>query len=221
MLKPDRFLATNATPHQLTRLVYSVQDDQVAGGPGWFNSEHYDVEVKMDQSVLDAQQKLSQEQQIVEQKRMLQGLLADRFKLTLHRETRNLPVYALVLAQDGPKLHEATPGDTYANGVKRRDNGLPQGMGLYGPREGQLVGQGVPLSFLMGWLSEAVGDRIIVDKTGLTGKYDFTLQWTPSPEPSGPSKLSAIQKQLGLKLEPQTVPMEVLVIDHSEKPSEN
>jgi bla regulator protein blaR1 len=231
-LKPGRFLATNATLPQLMRSVYDVQDDQISGGPNWLNSENYDVEVKMDKSVVDELQKLSPDQQFLEQKRMLQAVLADRFKMTLRRETRELPVYALVLAQNGPQLHEAKPGDTYPNGLKRQD-GLAQGAGLWSPGKGQLVGQGVSLTRLVGQLSRQLGGRIVVDKTSLMSKYDFTLQWTPaessqqgpdhtpSPESSGPSIFTALQEQLGLKLEPQTAPVEVLVIDHAEKPSEN
>ena len=213
------FLATNATLHQLTRLIYSVQDDQVVGGPSWFNSEHYDVEVKMDQSAMDAMQKLSRDQQILEQKRMLQGLLADRFKLSFHRETRELPVYVLVIAANGRKFQEAKSGDTYPNGAKRSD-GQPIGPGAWGLAKGQLIGQGVPIASLVSMLSNKLHGRIVVDETRLTGNYDLSLPDIPSTESSGPSIFTAIQEQLGLKLEPQTVPMEVLVIDHAEKPLE-
>ncbi len=224
--KPGQFLATNATLHQLTRMVYGVRDGQVKGGPDWFDSEHYDVDVKVDKSAMDELQKLSEEQQIFEQKRMLQGLLADRFKLAFHREARDLPVYVLVIEQNGSKLRAAIPGDTYPNGIKRYDNGLPQGPGLWATKEGKLVGQGVPIASLIGWLSEQVGGRIVVDQTGLTGKYDFTLQLpTENPpartEPPGSLRFTAMEEQLGLKLEPRTSSVEVLAIDRAEKPSEN
>jgi bla regulator protein BlaR1 len=219
MFKP-RFLATNATLHQLTRMVYGVQDDQVAGGPSWFDSEHYDVEVKMDQSLVDELQKLSQDQQIIEQKRMLQGLLADRFRLSLHRETRDLPVCVLAIAQNGPRFHEAKPDDTYANGAKRQD-GQPIGPGAWGLENGQLIGQGVSIASLVAMLSNKLGGRIVVDKTGLTGTYDLSLSDTPSNDTSAASISAAIEEQLGLRLEPQTIPLPVLVVDRAEKPTAN
>jgi uncharacterized protein (TIGR03435 family) len=147
----------------------------------------------------------------------------------------------LVVAKGGPKLHEAKPGDTYPNGLKGF-NGQGGGPGMMLMRPGQLTGQGIPLSSLTRLLSQQLGSTV-QDKTGLTGKYDFTLQWTPdrnaspmpgAPEPgqqgpaaaastdaSGPSIFTAVQEQLGLKLESQKGPVEVLVIDHVETPSEN
>jgi uncharacterized protein (TIGR03435 family) len=172
---------------------------------------------------------------------MLQPLLADRFQLKVHTEVRDLPVLTLVIAKGGPKLHEAKPGDTYPNGLKDF-NGQGGGPGMMLMRPGQLTGQGLPLSSLARVLTQQLGSTV-QDKTGLTGKYDLTLQWTPdrngsampgAPEPglqgpgsggstdaSGPSIFSAIQEQLGLKLESQKGPVEVLVIDHVETPSEN
>jgi len=174
---------------------------------------------------------------------MLQELLADRFNLPLHRETKGFPVYGLVIAQSGPKLHKSKPGDTYSNGAKGPD-GLPLGPGPHVMRftGGQLICQGVPVAFLARELSRQLRGTVL-DKTGLNGNYDFTLQWTPdesearmfrgtedgqqgtentpSLESSGPSIFTAIQEQLGLKLESQNGPVDVLVIDHVEKPSEN
>jgi len=107
---------------------------------------------------------------------MLQILLVDRFKLTLHRETKELPVYELVIAKNGPKLQEAKPGDTYPNGI----GGLS---GYSGPhmlqiRSGQLIRQALSMAYLVRVLSRPLG-RTVLDKTGLTGDYDFNLQWTP------------------------------------------
>jgi bla regulator protein blaR1 len=220
MFKPGQFLATNATLHQLTRMVYGVQDDQVAGGPTWFDSEHFDVDIKMDKSVMDQLHKLSSDQQILEQKRILQELLGDRFKLALHSETRELPVYVLAIALHGPRFQEAKVDDTYPNGAKRRD-GQPIGPGAWGWEKGQLIGQRVSIASLVGMLSSKLGGRIIVDKTGLTGNYDLSLPDTPSNESSGPSISAAIEEQLGLKLDPQTIPLPVLVVDRAEKPAAN
>ncbi len=166
--------------------------------------------------------------------------------MTVHRETKELPVYALVIAKNGPKLHEAKPGDTYANGIKGPDGG-PTGTGIMRVKMGaggtsELVGQGLPIESLVRLLSGQL-HRTVLDKTGMKGIYDIMLQWTPdeshgamfkgaeggqlgtdsapSPESSGPSIFTAIQEQLGLKLESQKGPVEILVIDHVERPSEN
>jgi uncharacterized protein (TIGR03435 family) len=151
---------------------------------------------------------------------MLQPLLADRFRLKAHWETKELPVYALVIAKSGPKFHEARPGDTYPNGIIG-PNG-PTGAGVLWIQGGQVTDQGTTLKGLVGILSRQVGTDVL-DETGLTGKYDFTMQLprvegsvatlmrppsdqqapdnAPPPESSGPSIFTAVQEQLGLKLE--------------------
>ena len=167
---------------------------------------------------------------------MLQALLADRCKLTLHRETKDLPVYALAIAENGPKLQEAKPGDTYANGIKG-PNGHPGGPGNIRMGRGTLTGQALSMADFVRALSDQLG-RPVLDKTGLTGRYDLNLQWTPDDSQlpmfkatgtpsasqsaaSGSSLFTTMQDQLGLKLESQDSPVEILVIDHVEKPSEN
>jgi bla regulator protein BlaR1 len=114
----DEFTATKVTLQELMRMIYRVEDNQIAGAPSWFKTEKFDIEAKWDKSILDALQTLSQDQLARERKRMLEDLLADRFKLTLHRETQHLPLYELVVANNGPRLHEAKPGDTYPTGSK-------------------------------------------------------------------------------------------------------
>ena len=223
----ERFTATGVTLQGLIREAYEVEDNQISGAPPWLDSERYDIEAKADKSVADELQKLSFDQRLVEYRRMLQALLGDRFQLTLHRETKELPVYALVIAKKGPKLQETHPGDNDSTG-------MTFGRGL-------LKGEGVPIALLVRHLSQQRLGRPVLDKSGLTGKYDFTLQWTPEenrapmfkgtrdggqgpdspPDSSGPSIFTAIQEQLGLRLESQKGPVEVLVIDHVERPSEN
>jgi uncharacterized protein (TIGR03435 family) len=226
--------ATNVTLRELIGLAYQVDGDvisgdQISGGPDWLNSQRYNIEAKLDQSVADELRKLTHEQRGLETGRLLQAFLADQFRLTLHRETKDLQVYALLIASAGPKLHEAKPGDTYPQGVRAPD-GQP-GVGMMSFAKGKLVGQAVLIKTLAGVLSHHAG-RTVVDKTGLTAKYDFTLQWMPTKndkqsehttqsQSSEPSIFTALQEQLGLKLEPQTDPIEALVIDHVEKPSEN
>jgi uncharacterized protein (TIGR03435 family) len=237
MFTPDGFDATNITLQMLIREACGVEDNQILGAPNWLGSENYDIEAKVDSSVADELQKLSGDQRKVAQQQMLQALLMDRVKLTLHHDTKQLPMYALVIAKNGPKLQEAKPGDTYTSGLKS-PNGLPIGPGMMMMQlgGGQITAHGVPLADLVRQLTAQLG-RAIMDKTGLTGKYDFTLKWTPddgqsplggqpgpdnSPPPeSWPSLFTALQEQLGLKLESQKGPVEVLVIDHVEKPSEN
>jgi uncharacterized protein (TIGR03435 family) len=241
MYTPNGLTGTNVTVQMLVRLAYGVQDNQISGVPNWLNSGSYNIEAKMDNSAADEMRKMSEDQRKPERQRMLQALLADRFKLTLHRETRDLPAYALVIAKNGPKLRKAKPGDTYADGFKGID-GLPAGPhNMVLRSRGDFRAQAQPVSALARALSLALG-RPVVDKTGLTGEYDMVLQWTPesqgpmlkgtengsqstgsqpSPESLGPSIFTAIQEQLGLKLESQKESAEVLVIDQVEKPSEN
>ena len=202
-----------------------MDNNQIAGAPDWLGTQPYDIEAKLDPAVADQLRKLDKEQRGNEMARLLQGLLADQFQLTLHHETRDSEVFALVIAGDGPKLHEAKPGDTYSNGFRGLD-GQP-GVGMMTFKDGKLVGQAVLIKTLAGSLSQRAG-RAVVDKTGLTAKYDFTLQWSTEkgaqPGNRGYSNaplFTAIQEQLGLKLEPQTVPLEFLMIDHVEKPAEH
>ena len=240
MYSPDGLSATNCPLQVLIHSAYQVEDNQVSGAPAWLTSERYDIEAKMESSVVERIRKLSDDERSATRERMLQALLAERFKLAVHRETKELPEYALVIAKSGPKLQEAKPGETYPNGIKGPDGIARAGFMRMG--RGDLTAQGLSMSTVVRLLSQQLG-RTVLDKTGLTGIYDFTLKWTPDesqdgplrgPEPgqpgsgsspssdsSGPSIFTAIQEQLGLKLEPQKGPVEVLVIDHVEKPSEN
>jgi uncharacterized protein (TIGR03435 family) len=223
MFEPDGFSATNVTLQRLITGTYDVDFNQVSGAPKWINSERYDIEAKIDSATADAIGKLGEDQRQLVQEHMVQALLAGRFKLAFHRETKELPIYSLVIAKNGPKFHEAKPGET----PHMRTDFL----------EGRITGQAVPLNSLVKRLSMELGRRV-VDKTGLTGNYDFTIQcapgeiraladgggWidnTPPTESAGTSVLTAPQEQLGLKLESQKGPIEFLVIDHIEKPSEN
>jgi uncharacterized protein (TIGR03435 family) len=203
----SKFTGTNITLQTLIQDAYGIQNDQISGGPNWLNSETFDIEAKTDQSK-------------GKWPALLQALLADRFKLAFHHETKELAVYALFIAKNGPKLQEARPGDTYPNGIKRLD-GLPGGAGTLHMDRDRITAQGVPIATLAGWLSQQLGHAVL-DKTGLTGKYDFTLQWPEDGSKSFETLVSTpIQEQLGLRLEPQTAPREILIVDRIEKPSEN
>jgi uncharacterized protein (TIGR03435 family) len=236
MYTPDGFVAADVTFRTVIEEAYGVQDNQIVGAPDWLNSATYDIEAKVDKSELT---KLSLDQRRVEAQAMLQALLADRIKLTLHRETKELPIYALVIAENGPKLQLAKSGGSYTDGIKD-----PEGRPMQTHRmlmqldRGQIAGigaQGVSPADFAQQLSRQLG-RTVLDKTGLKGSYDFNLKWTPDesrpskgidgnpapmPRPAGPSLFTAIQQQLGLKLESQKASMPVLVIDYIETPLEN
>lgn len=226
-------------------------DDVVLGGPKWLDSDRYDITAKMDSPVADQLKKLSADKRELAQQQMLQGLLADRLKLTIHREAKLLPVYALTIAKTGSRLHEAKPGDTYdkttfphADAFADNDAkaGKMFGVGGRSP-DGHLTmtvyGFGISMPALARRLNVDVG-LIVQDRTGLTGNYDFTLKYTmipmsgassatpdgqpvpAAPDPSGGLSLfAAIQQQLGLKLESTKGPVEIIVIDHVERPSGN
>jgi uncharacterized protein (TIGR03435 family) len=195
---------TASTLLDMVTTAYGVRYDQVSGGANWVISDHYDLTAKS-----EGEGTLTKEQA----HQMLQTLLANRFQLRVHRETREVASYALVVAKNGHKLKESTadaPGKSFVRG-----NGVSLHMeATRGTMEG-----------LASQLSHTAG-RPVVDRTGLTGYYAFTFDWTPAngaPESDSdtPSMFTAIQEQLGLKLEPTKAPREILVIDHAEKPSEN
>jgi uncharacterized protein (TIGR03435 family) len=233
---PDGFTVTGLTLQTLIQQAYGIQNYQLLGAPAWLNSERYDVDAKMDSSVADALQKLSPEDRFPARQKMLQALLADRLKLAFHRETKELPIYLLVTAKNGPKLKEAKPDNSDSKGVQGRGGRGGPGMSTTS-RVGSesLTAQAVPISGLAQLLARYL-KRNVVDKTGLTRNYDFTLQWAtdesgmqpapasggaPPPESGGPTLSAALQEQLGLKLESGKGPVEIIVIDHVERPSGN
>ncbi len=237
MMDTGRFKADNATLKFVLEFAYHMKDSQVSGLPGWAGSEHYDIDAKQDDSAVGAQPKLIRDEEGQQLRLMLQSMLADRFKLALHHETKDLPLYALVVAKNGPKLHEspqapedaAPAGPPTSNGPSSRGNIRMTG-------RGELVLDTMGLDMFAEALSQQLG-RLVVNKTGLTGKYDFTLKWTPDegqgpmggpagdgappPDASGPSIFTALEEQIGLKLDSQKGPTDTIVIEHVERPSGN
>ncbi|HEY3825200.1 MAG TPA: TIGR03435 family protein [Bryobacteraceae bacterium] len=207
--------ATNETLKYLIEWAYNVQDYQISGGPKWIDSAGYDIVAKPEHAYTPSQETIGYGRQLV------QSLLEDRFKLIIQHTKKELPVYALVAGKDGPKLTER---EKPANPTDARMSG---GRGL-------MVGQQVMMWVVVQSLSSVVG-RPVADETGLKRYYDFRLEWIPyepagapgdggntlAPDRSGPSIFTALQKQLGLKLEERKGPVEVLVIDNVESPSEN
>jgi bla regulator protein blaR1 len=229
-LPGGRFDANNVSLKMLIRSAYGVQDFQISGLPDSVGSLRYDISAKPDHPFGGDPRKMNEEQRkaFAEQiKLRIQSLLADRFQLKFHRETKDLPIYALVVAKNGPKLQESKPGEGEGEGQRFR------GMRV---ERGTVEAHGATLQFLAQHLSSELG-RTVQDDTGLKGSYDFKLQWTPEPgqsmtpgmpapkeapaTESGPSLFTALREQLGLKLESRKGPVEMLVIDHVEKASEN
>jgi len=209
---------------QATGLLNS-NDDQVIGAPSWVKTEKYDIDAKVSEADVPKLDKLSR----MERNEMMRQVLVDRFKFAAHQEIRELPVYELVAAKGGPKLKEATPGDTYPNGLKDDQGQSSPGMMRVG--RGTVDCQAISVTALLEILS--LSGRTVVDKTGLTGKYDIKLRWRPEDshpnaeavdggaEGSDVDFFTAIQEQLGLKLIPATGPVSALVVDHVERPSDN
>jgi uncharacterized protein (TIGR03435 family) len=261
---PDGFNGSNITIQMLITQAYGIQPYQLSGGPDWLNSERFDVDAKMDPATADALSKLTPDDRNETRRRMMQALLADRLKLTVRRDTKELPVYNLVIGKNGSKLKETKPDDTATAPPPGGAPGAPganaprdstsvsvagggggrggPGTVMFGGRGGEqsINANGVPIATLIRMLGTPLG-RPVIDKTGLTGRYDIALKWTPddnqsvSPlgggpdggipaapsDASGPSLFTAIQEQLGLKLESAKGPVLMIVIEHIEKPSEN
>jgi bla regulator protein BlaR1 len=226
----DELRAVNISLMRLIRQAYLLQfgpagdDGRVVGGPSWVDSDGFDLDAKMDSATADALNKLKPVERETALQQMLQAVLKERFKLVVHAETKEYPVYVLTLAKNGAKLYEAKAGDTYENAYKKRD-GSPAGAGFHSDEARTVTAQGVSSADLAQWLSRHVG-RTVVDRTGLTGKYDFTLSWPSddgenSADPSFSPIFAAIQQQLGLKLEAGKGPVKIIVIDHAERPSGN
>jgi uncharacterized protein (TIGR03435 family) len=241
VFRPDSFMAKNQTLQELLKLAYGVQASQISGGPDWITTALFNVDAKLDNATVAELKKLSPEQQKMERDQMFQNLLADQFKVALHRESRLLPAQVLVIAKNGPEIQPAKPGDTYPNGIKGPD-GLPAGPHKFDFSSEGVIVQALPISFVANNLAMHLSQPV-VDRTGLSGDYDFTLRFSPrsdtvvhNNEQTGAKEttmpvtainahnaalLSAIEEQLGLKLEPQTIPLPVLVIDRAEKPAAN
>lgn len=219
---PDGYHVGNGTLKYLIMDAYKVKFDSIVGGPDWIDTTGYDIDAKVTPAADAPPPKLTGAQR----RQMIQSLLADRFKLVVHNETKDAPIYELELAKSGSKLPESTPGDGFAKGIKGPD-GNPMPIGSLMPLgRGRLFGQAVTIPSLIDDLTPEL-KRPVVDKTGLTGKYDLSLEWTPddtpvdSPLAGGPSLFTALQEQLGLKLISTHGPVKTLVIDHVEPPSPN
>jgi uncharacterized protein (TIGR03435 family) len=225
---PDGISVENASLLMLIREAYAMMnslDDRFLRVPDWASKERYDIQAKVDPSDIAELPKLD----AIQRGLMLQALLADRFKLVTHREVKEQPVYALVIAKSGLKLTESKPDDTHPDGAEEgHGNKRPNTIHM---SRGHLAAQTISMPDLEVILTQITG-RTVLDKTGLKGNYDVTLNFAPidgqptllngvPQEETRPSIFTALQEQTGLKLESQKASVEVLVIDHVERPSEN
>jgi uncharacterized protein (TIGR03435 family) len=228
-IRGDRFITPHATAKFFVADAYTIRDYLVVGGPSWVTSDVYTMEAKIEDSYYEKMRQLSYTDQERQVKEMLKPLLADRFHLKFHLEDRQMQTYELVIAKNGPKLQEAKPGDTYSKGAKWPNGQVVGHDGLYFTRGfggGELTAQATDMTTFAGMLSHHLMlGQPVVDKTGLTGHYDFVLHYSMNEWEelltSYPDLFTAIQQQLGLKLESKKGPVPVLVIDHIERPSEN
>ncbi len=222
-LTDGSFEARAATLQRLIQLAYHVQDSQISGGPDWVDTTKFDVEAKLDPGYVAAIHQQDSGHEKFDDQAALKALLADQFKLAAHSQAQVLQAYDLVVDTNGPKLQDAGAS----------------GMRMMRMEPGALMSSGTHIEFLAQQLSMRLGQPV-VNKTGLKGTYAFNLHWTPeptetarlnkggegeaagpAPDPNGPSLVTALQDQLGLKLVPHTEPVQVLVIDHAEQPPEN
>jgi uncharacterized protein (TIGR03435 family) len=208
-LRNDRMTIRNMTVKGLIQIAYGKRDSQITGGPSWITSEYFDIDAKAERP-----QKATHD--------MEKSLLASRFHLTLHRETKDASVYSVVVARGGLKMKLSAD-------QSEPEKGGPKELG-----PGRLIGDGIPMYIVTNLLSNMLG-RTVIDNTGLTGKYDVNLQPVPDSLPfqTGPADplaladvlnlaiIAAVQSQLGLKIESVKAPEEVLVIDRIEHPSAN
>jgi uncharacterized protein (TIGR03435 family) len=210
---PDRFVAKNASVRLLIKIAYNLNDDEVSGGPSWIGMKKFDIDAKRDAAATSSTDK-------AQTRLMLQNLLRDRFKLRLRPEMKEMSTFALVVAKGGPKLKKSpTPdGDAYFQG------------GL-----GHITASNATLDQLAAAVEDWVGHPV-ENMTGLDGKYDFKLEWTPDqatppadavgsqptpPDYSGPTIFTAVQQQLGLSLQSRKIQAPCQIVESVELPSEN
>jgi uncharacterized protein (TIGR03435 family) len=242
-ITPGKFTVENVSLKSIIMFAYDAKSDsQISGGADWIKSENFNIDAKEDEAQAAELGKLPPEAREKQLKLMVQSLLVERFKLKVSHQTKELPVYALVVEKNGPKLTKSAAPPSSPDGPE--PSGPPKmRRGIWMNGRGELSGTDAAMSFLADALSRQreTGGRVVIDKTGLTGNYDWTLHWTPespaplfkgadnnatpddapAPDTSGPTLFTALEEQLGLKLESQKGAVDTLVIDSVEKPSEN
>jgi uncharacterized protein (TIGR03435 family) len=212
------FMARNYNVNDLIALAYGMHPNQIVGAPGWFGSALFDI-----QGIPDTEGIPSQRQKVL----MMQKLLTDRFKLAFHSGKRRLAAYAITVSPGGPRLKESSRGPDEPE--RYRFHGL-----------GTLQITNMPIAEFAVWFQKTVTDKPLIDHTGLKSRYDFTLTWTPDDsqftqmrsagwytitqrdDPNDPPNLfKALRDELGLDLKPVKAPIDVMIVDHAERPSAN
>lgn len=221
-LDADGLAAENVTVHMLLMESYQLNEDQLVGEPPWAKTNRFDIQAKIAGPDVARLAKLSTR----DRRSMFRQVLTEQFHLTTHIETKQLPVYVVTVAKAGPKFKQHVPDPAHPE----RENGS----GWFNWSRGKLVAKGPTMSYFLYALSLELR-RTFVDKTGLRGRYDFSLEWTPddmavssqgnsdgsqsAADDSAPSIFTAIQEQLGLKLESAKGPVQVMVIDKITRPT--
>jgi uncharacterized protein (TIGR03435 family) len=206
-----RWIATNFTLKEMIGLGYDLNPKTISGGPAWMETVHFDIEAVPPGDVAPNR---------AEQMRMLRSLLTERFKLTFHRRPKEYSIYELTVAKGGPKLKESTAAADAPSSV----------INVVYPQSIKLPARNATMEDFVAMLGRAALDRPVVDKTGLKGRYDFDLEWAPdssqfggaipeaSSDASAPPLFTAVQEQLGLKLEATRGPVQELVVDGAAMP---
>jgi uncharacterized protein (TIGR03435 family) len=246
---PAEVHISNVTVRNLIEQAYGIPwtsagNERVLGGPAWLDTNHYDIVARIPGDLAEARQRLSRDQQKQQISLMLQSLLAERFHLKLHFETRVLTVYALVVAKPNPHLVESTnqPESTAQEGpvpipLPSKPEDLRHGiLVLYNGQSALMTARQASLDDLVHWFAgySEVGGRPVINQTGLSGLYDFTLRWTRqslavTPQPGSsdaadsdaPPIFTALPNQLGLRLKSTKAGVEVILIDHTDPPTDN
>jgi uncharacterized protein (TIGR03435 family) len=207
------FNAVNVTVRDLLEVAFALPETQMLGGPDWAATERFDIKATAEPAMTEQLTALPADQAKLLKRRMLQALLANRFRVSTHIENRDMPAFALIIAKGGSKLERTTSTATDLSGERGR-------ISIKGGNDSLTV-----LAFELSW---RLG-RPVINRTGLQGRYEITLTWAADDDASAagpeianaPSLFTAIQEQLGLKLESGREPVPTLIIDHAEKPSEN
>ena len=211
----NQFVARNYALRVLISAAFNLNPKAVSGGPPWLDSDRYDLLAKTPGDVRP---------NLDEQMEMVRNLLNVRFNLTFHREKREMQIYVLTIAKNGPKLKESAPNTN--------PQGPPPLVFVLSPEIVQVPGRGATITELAYIMQRSAFDRPVVDKTGLTARYDFDLEFAPDPSLFGgalrassdgtkPGIFKAIQEQLGLRLESTKGMVDALIIDKIDRPSEN
>jgi uncharacterized protein (TIGR03435 family) len=222
MSRPGNFAATNCTLKELVSNAYGVREDLITGLPSWADTAHFDVTAKVSDFDPAAFKNLTREQR----ESMLRPMLTDRFHVKAHTEIKTLSVFNLVLTKDGPKFKRNPPPPVDPDNPTKEQKGRGNTM----INNNNLTATAIPLSSFAETLAGQL-NHTVIDKTGLVGDYDFKLKWTPEDQSNNtadngttdrpPDLFTALQEQLGLKLEATKGPVTTLVVDHAEQPTPN